>query len=40
MGAGSIRPIRFTHHGNADTTIDSICGTCFLVVARTSLINV
>ena len=34
MGTGSIRPIRFTHRENADTTIDSICGSCFLVVAR------
>ena len=34
MRTGSIRPIRFTHRENADTMIDSICGSCFLVVAR------
>ena len=34
MATSSIRPIRFTHRENADTTIESICGSCFLVVAR------
>jgi hypothetical protein len=34
MATSSIRPIKFTHRENADTTIESICGSCFLVVAR------
>ena len=29
-----IRPIGFTHRKNGDATIDSICKSCFLVVAR------
>ena len=37
MGAAaSIRKISFTHCQNNDATIDSICGSCFLVVARVS----
>ena len=34
MGTSSIQPIRFTHRENGDGTVDSICGSCFLVVAR------
>ena len=31
-----IRPIVFAHRANNDATIDSICRSCFLVVARAS----
>ena len=29
-----IRPIRFTHRQNDDSSVDSICNSCFLAVAR------
>jgi len=34
MEQTQIRPIIFAHHANKGATMDSICGCCFLVVAR------
>ena len=36
MEAALIRTTSFTHRQNNDATIDAICGSCFMVVARVS----
>ena len=37
MGDTAMCRISFTHRQNSDATVDSICGSCSLVVARVSV---